>query len=476
MKAVQSLQDKARDSQLSRRDLTKRSLAGAAAMSAMAITSPRSTVAKRVMAQDDDVVLNFVWRSDAQSEAMVPVIEEFEATHPGIRINLEGYPFRQLFETIEIRMQASSPEIDILAVDSPLTPSYTVRGFLHPLNDYFSEEEIANTWVDAAVGAGSWDGQFMSAPVNNSTQFLYFNRRYFDEQGVEPPPALVPGAGGSPDLIEEVTGSRWTWDQVVDAAQQLTLDTDADGRTDVWGFHFHQVNRPYQILALPESLGQPSVSEDGLTTDRYLNSEKWIQAATFYRDLFNTWEVSPKGVAAEQGNELFLSGNAAMYLATVSQLQRFLEVADLDFDIGIAAHPYFEEGRVATPTGSWNVGVSAFSEHKDEAAEFVKFLTASSNGSRIWYDAYGDFPVTQELLDFIETSEDASEFPESAFRLAVYEARNTAVPRPQTPGYLEFEDILSTTIEDIRNGADPEQALNAAVERIDRGLERYEGL
>lgn len=474
MNAVKSLQNPLRGSRMSRRDLGKRSLAGAAAIGAMSMTSTQSTVAKAASAQTGEVVLNFIWRSDAQSEAMVPVIEEFEATHPGIRINLEGYPFRQLFETIEIRMQASSPDIDILAVDSPLTASYTVRGFLHPLNDYFSGEEIANTWVDAALAAGTWEGRLMSAPVNNSTQYLYFNRRYFEEQGIEPPPALGPGAGGSPEVIEDVTGNRWTWDQVVDAAQQLTLDTDNDGRTDVWGFHFHQVNRAYQILALPESLQQPSVSEDGLTTDGYLNSEKWIQAATFYRDLFNTWEVSPKGVAAEQSSELFSSGGAAMYLATASQLPLFLEVADLDF--GVAAHPYFEEGRVATPTGSWHVGVSAFSQHKEEAAEFVKFLSASSEGSTIWYEAYGDLPATRELLEFIETSEETSEFPESAFRLAAHEAQNTAVPRPQTPGYLEFEDILSTTLEDIRNGADPEQALNAAVERIDRGLERYEGM
>lgn len=474
MKNLQSLNDRVRETRFSRRALAKRSIVSAAAVGAASLTSPRSTAARAATGQADEVVLNFVWRSDAQSEAMIPVIEAFEAANPGVRINLEGFPFRQLFETIEIRMQASSPDIDILAVDSPLTASYTARGFLQPLNDFFTDEEIANTWVEASVEAGSWDGQLMSAPVNNSAQFLYFNRRYFAEQGIEPPPALFPGAGGSPEVIEAVTKNRWTWDQVVDAAKQLTLDTNGDGRTDVWGFHFHQVNRAYQILALPESLEQPSISEDGLTTDGYLNSEKWVQAATFYRDLFNTWEVSPKGVAAEQSSELFSSGGAAMYLATVSQLPLLLEVRDLDF--GIAAHPYFQEGRVATPTGSWHVGVSAFSEHQDEAAAFVKFLTASSEGSRIWYDAYGDFPVTQELLDFIETSEETSQFPDSAFRLAVHEARNTAVPRSRTPGYLEFEDILSTTLEDIRNGAEPQQVLNTAVERIDRGLERYEGL
>lgn len=449
-------------SRFTRRELAKGAAAGAALFAAPHIAR----------AQDSEVTLNFLWRSGTAYDGVLPVVAEFEAQHPGVKINIEDYPFRQMFEVVEIRMQARSPDIDIVAVDSPLTASYSVRGFLHPLNDFFTEEELATSWVDAIVGAGTWNGQFMSAPCNNSSQLLYLNLDHFAAQGVEPPPHLTYGVGA--EAIEQVTGARWTWDQLAEAAQALTVDTDGDGRTDVWGFHFHQVNRPYQILALPESLNQPSISEDGLVTDGYLNSENWFRAAGFYRDLFNDLAVSPKGVTSEESNELFASGGAAMYLGTVGQLPTFVGREGLNF--GVAAHPYFADGRVATPTGSWHVGVSAFSEHKELAGEFVHFFTGSSEGNQLWYDNYGDFPAFQELLGYIETAEEFDEFTNNSYRLAAYESRNTAVPRPLTPGWLEFEDILSTTLEDIRNGDDPESALNVAVQRIDRSLERFQGV
>ena len=457
------------NSRLSRRKFVGTSgvAAGAFATGAMAANA----WAPSAMAQDEPVTLRFITLAEEWADHMQQVIDGFESSHPGIQVELETYPFRQLFEVIEIQMQGQSPELDIISVDVPLVASYSVRGFLHPLDEYFTAEEISETWIPAAVEASIYGDQFMAAPQNNSTQFLYFNRTLFEEHGVEPPPALVPGTGGDPGLIDEVVSGRWTWEQVVDAAEQLTLDTDGDGAIDVWGFQFDQVSRPYQLLALPESLGQPSLSPDGLSTDGYLNSEEWIRAATFYYDLFNTWEVSPTGVEPDQASDLFATGRAAMFVGGEWNIPVFAGADGLDF--GIAAHPYFAGEQVATPTGSWHVGISAFSENKPEAAEFLKYLTASPEGSRIWYDAHGHFPATTNLLEAVNTSEETETVPYSAYRLGVYEAQNTAVPRPQTPGYLEFEDILAATLEDIRNGSNPEEALSTAVQRIDRGLERY---
>jgi hypothetical protein len=47
------------------------------------------------------------------------------------------------------------------------------------------------------------------------------------------------------------------------------------------------------------------------------------------------------------------------------------------------------------------------------------------------------------------------------------------VPRPVTPGYLEYEQILQNTFDDIRNGANVEEALNLAVERIESEMVKY---
>jgi hypothetical protein len=64
-------------------------------------------------------------------------------------------------------------------------------------------------------------------------------------------------------------------------------------------------------------------------------------------------------------------------------------------------------------------------------------------------------------------------FPSNAYLLGVYEARNSAVFRPVTPGYLQLEDIFFSTFEDVRNGVDPKQALDGAAERVDRFLAQF---
>lgn len=60
-----------------------------------------------------------------------------------------------------------------------------------------------------------------------------------------------------------------------------------------------------------------------------------------------------------------------------------------------------------------------------------------------------------------------------AFRIGGYEVGNTAVVRARTPAYLEFEEILNDTFEDISNGADPDTALAIAESRIERAIARY---
>ncbi len=447
----------------------RRLLGAGGAAAGLAAAGPLRTWA--APARQEPVALKFITLGEEWAEHMQEVIDAFEAANPGITVEMETYPFRQLFEIIEVRMQAQSADVDLISVDVPVVASYSVRGFLHPLDAYFTPEEMESTWVPASVNAGIYNDQFMAAPQNSSTQFMYINRQIFADAGVEPPPAIEDGAAVDAALVDAVVEGRWTWEQVVEAAQALTADTTGDGAPDIWGFMFDQVSRPYQILALPESLNQPSVSEDGLSTDGFLNSENWVRAATFYGDLYNALAVSPKGVTADNSYEVFAAGNAAMYVGGEWNLLRFAAADGLDF--AVAAHPYFADGRVATPTGSWHVGVSAFSEKQDAAAEFVRFLTLSPEGSQIWFDSHGQFPATTALLDRLDTDETYAEFPLGAYRLGASEARNTAVPRPQTPGYLEFEDILATTLEDIRNGSDPAPSLDAAVQRIDRALARY---
>ena len=405
----------------------------------------------------------------AWPDSVKKVIAAFEAENPDIKVELDTYPFRQLFETIEVRMKAQDANLDLISVDVPLVASYTIRGYLAPLDEYFTADDIKSTWLGASGKAGTYNAHFMAAPQNTSSQFMYINRKLFQDAGITPPKGFGPNQPIDYQQISDMASKdRWTWEQVIDAAKKLTKESD--GKTDVWGFEFDQVSRLYQLQCLGESLGQPLLSPDGLKASGYLNSEKWAQAAQWYSDLFNKWKISPKNVAPGESPTLFSGGKVGIFAGGEWNVPRFKE-AGVDFLV--APFPYFAGGKPVTGTGSWHVGIAKSSQHKAEAAKFIKFLCASPKGSQIWFDAQGQVPATLALQTAIEQDAQYRSFPKDAYLLAIYEANNTAVNRPTTPGYLQVEDVFFSTFEDIRNGVNPKDALDGAVRRLDRGLAQF---
>ena len=415
-------------------------------------------------------VVHWLTLSDGAWPASVKkVIAAFEAENPDIKIQLDTYPFRQLFETIEVRMKSQDKDVDLMSVDVPLVASYSVRGFLAPLDEYFPQSEIEKTWVQASWRAGSHTDHFMAAPQNSSTQFMFINRKLFQQAGIEPPKALNPAENLSYDQVSQIAqNDRWTWEQVVDAAKKLTKAQN--GKTEIWGFEFDQVGRLYQLQCLGDSLGASLVGPDGLTAQGYFNSPASLKAAQWYGDLFNKWKVSPKNVAPDESPNLFASGKVAIFVGGEWNVPRFKE-AGVDF--AIAPFPYFKEGKVATGTGSWHLGITKQSQHKAEAAKFIRFICGNIQGASIWFDSQGQLPALLALLDQISKDPKYNAFPANAYLLGVYEAQHTAVPRPLTPGYLQLEDIFASTYEDIRNGVDPKASLDGAAQRLDRFLAQF---
>lgn len=408
-----------------------------------------------IYAENVELVMSFSSGSTyiAASDAL---IKSFEKENPGIKIKVEGYPYAEILSTTEVRLGAKSTVPDIVFTDAPLVSAYTARGYLLPLNEYFTPEEIKN-WVPAARQAVTIGQNIMAAPLNNSSQILYYNKKLFKEMGVAP--------------LSKDPNKRLTWDELVKIAQKLTIDQDGDGVTDVWGFCFNQVNRVYQLLPLPQSLGGEAISADGFKTTGIIDSQEWIKAFQFYQDLFNKYKVSPKGISAGETPTYFTSGKLAMMLGVDFYTLKFMEAKDLDWDY--APHPYFASGKAVTSTGSWCLGVNKYSKHKDAAAKFIHYLTTAP-ACIDWFKLDGHISPNINTLNYIMESPEYNEWPLDVYKkVVIYEVENTAVPRPVTPGYLEYEGILNASFEDIRNGSDVKETLSNAASRIDRMLMKY---
>jgi ABC-type glycerol-3-phosphate transport system substrate-binding protein len=395
-------------------------------------------------------VLNII-RTSGDDEFQ-PLYEQF-TKETGIELRINAIPHREMIQAIEVQMKSGGKEIDIIHVDSPLTASYALRGYLLPLDSYVDID--SSGWTEAGIAAGSWDGKLYSAPYETSTQVLFYNKALFEQAGLECPPM---------DLNQ-----RWTWDQVVEAGKRIR---EATGK---WGFIFEQVNRPYQLLPLPQSLGGGSgVGPDGFEVEGYLNNKEWVKAFRFYYDLFNTWAISPKGVGPTETWDNFTAGNIAMIVAGTWQLPSAeLAARDSGLDFGLAPHPYFAGGEPITPTGSWHWSVNPNSKNIGNAIKFIEFMTLRSDVIEWRFKNIGQLIPHEAMFEIIAEDAQYQEFPRSIYHIASYELANTATVRPVTPVFLEWEDITIKVFEDIRNGSDPKASLDAAVRRLEPLIQRY---
>jgi multiple sugar transport system substrate-binding protein len=251
----------------------------------------------------------------------------------------------------------------------------------------------------------------------------------------------------------------------------LTFDENGDGTTDIWGFTWEQTNRIYQLQPLPVGLGGDAIGEDGLTVDGVVNSQPWIDAFSYYSDMFNVYQAAPQDDTLS-ASDLFEAGKLSMYIAGPWNVNRFAR-AEVEFNWGVSRHPYFEDGEIVTPTGSWHIGVNANTEEPDAAKRFIHWISTGEGAEKWWRDGSGDFPAQQSVLALFATDEQFDEVPFSYLRVAADEATVNPAPRPVSPGYLEYEQILQNTFQDIRNGADVEEALNLAVSRIESEMAKY---
>jgi len=385
-------------------------------------------------------------------EPLKPWVEEFTKS-TGIEVDLQGFPFRDLLQTIEVRARAQDKDVDVIFVDAPLVPSYAVRGIIAPMEPYVGDIDAAKLWTPAAINAGTWEGKLWAPPLNNSGQLLFYNRDLLSAAGISEP---------SSDPAQRIT-----WEELADNAQKIV-----DRQNGVWGLMFDQVSRYYQLQPLPESLGGGSgVDAKGTSVKGALTNPAWVKAATFYYDTFNTWNISPKGVSPEESSALFGAGKVGYYPGGTWNIARFVN-AKVNF--GVALQPYFEGGKPVTGTNSWHIGVFNHSDNKEAAAKLVLYLTSSTDVAIAYLEGSGELPAHLEALKYIDETPKYSEFPLIGYSLANYESANTAVTRARTPAYLEFEEIINNSFEDIRNGGDPNTVLEETEVRIDSSMRRYQ--
>lgn len=425
-----------------------------AGLTACGSKAAEGTTAKAAGDSVDGEVTIHLMMSNSQELGVSAAVEAFNKAYEGkIKCEADYVAFNDVFETLEVLMSNKSTEYDIFAADGPNVAAYVSRGYLQPLNQWISDDEI-KMFTDAMITEGTYKDQFYGAPMGNSSTVLYYNK------------ALLKEAGINIDFDSVTPDNRLTWEQLIDYSKQALDVLDPDHSKGIYGIEFQQVGRVYQMNILPNSLGGAQISEDGLSVDGVIDTQPWMDALNFYQTQVNDG-IFTRGISADDTSSYFQSGKILFYLGTTALPAAFEKNGFEDW--GFTYIPCFEghEDEIRSACGSWTIGMNTYSVKQEAAAEFIKYLTLY-DGADVYINASGMVPALDR--QFTDELKEAKPY----MVMAEYEVKNTALVRAITPAFNEYSTAMNALWDNVRNGADVAGAVDDCKAELETAFKEYE--
>lgn len=292
------------------------------------------------------------------------IIQNFEDLNPNVIVQLEPVSGRDYYARLLTQLSAKAAP-DIMQVGDDAVPSFVSKGAFIPLDAYLEENGFdAGIYLPGLLEPGMVDGKQYLLPKDYSTLAVYYNKTLFDAASVPYPT------------------EDWTWDDLLAAAQKLTLKDD-DGNVTQWGIQLPAAwttGFEYWVAAAGGSL----ISTDGKSYVGFMDSPEVARAVQFYADLYNKYQVAPQPAdmnAFGGGNSEFANGKAAMMLFGRWPQSGFK--TNPNIALGVAAPP---QDKVRANILFWGgFGIAASSTQPDTAFKYLGYVSGEP-GAQVWKD------------------------------------------------------------------------------------------
>lgn len=349
-------------------------------------------------------------------DIMQQLVEQFNAEHPNIQVNLTRQQWSPLFDAFVVAGSAQEAP-DILAMHPQEMPQFVELGLLDPLDDIFAESDVLNLedYLDAAVQPNIYKGALYGIPLDIHMHGLYYNLDLFEQAGIEAPPT--------------------TGEEFLEIARLLTLDENGLHPGDEgfdpekivqYGVNMHTNHHAFfQWWGLYRQQGGEFLNEDG--TACAWDLDKAEAAWVWLQDLVYKHHVAPQGQTDYPAD--FFSGRTAMLIDGPWQMVAMERQAkENNFRWATAPYPVvFDQRAMWGSEHIFTLPHYADPEKRDEAVVFLSWLAANSAA---WARS-GQLPAAIAVIE-------SEEFRNMYGRAAFIEQMPYAQIFPNTPKYNEI--------------------------------------
>lgn len=380
--------------------------------------------------------ISFMFRGNPEEQkAYEATVKKFEEANPGVKVEIIMTAPDQYVTKLKAAIAGKNVP-DVFYFEPGDLKAYVHSGVLLDLTSYFQDNakiDLNNIWkfgVDYYRYDGNKVGQgsLYGLPKDVGPFALGYNKTMFEKAGVPLPDKDKP----------------YTWDEFIKVNQQLTKDTNGDGKIDQFGTG---LNVNWSLQAFVWSNGADWLDES--RTKVTIDDPKFAEALQYFADMQNKYKITPSIEEAQTLDtyQRWMKGELAFFPVGPWDLATYDK---LPFEYDLIPWPAGSTGKPATFTGSLGIGVSAKSKHPKEAAELVYYLTASPEGQQALADAKVQLPNLIDQAKQWASDTNTKPANKEEFLQVVEEYGK---PMPFTLTYnREWYDLFFTDIQPVLDG------------------------
>jgi|Deesub1362A_J573_1020465.scaffolds.fasta_scaffold00395_23 multiple sugar transport system substrate-binding protein len=394
--------------------------------------------------------IRFVTWKPNVPEAWEEIYRIFETENPDIKLIREVGPHSStaFHDLLTQKLKNKSKDVDVFLMDVIWPPEFAASGWAMPLDEFFPPAE-QEKFLEGTILANTYKGKIYGVPLFIDSGVLYYRKDLLEKYGFNPPR---------------------TWQEMVRQAE-IIVSEEAKKGTEIYGFSGQFKQYEGLVCDMMEYIlsnnGKILDPETGKTR---LAEKPAIEAVKFVRDNI-IGKIAPRGVLTYQEPEsldLFIQGKAVFhrnwpYAWEVSNDPKRSTIAG---KVGITKLPHFPGGKSYSTLGGWQVGISSYSENKQAAWRFVKFLTSERIQKLLALKA-GRAPTRKALYQDAEIIRANPHFSD------MKDVFLTAYPRPRSPLYPSVSNVLQRYFSTVISKPDSDIKAKAktAAQEIDKLLE-----
>lgn len=368
--------------------------------------------------------------------------EAYAERNPGISINLIEVPFTDHHAQLTTRLIAGNPP-DLAHISARFFYNLADEGLLEPLDDHFA----SIGWREEDFIPGQRDmrrnGQIYGQLLLGYSYGLFYNRDMLEAAGIALPTNL---------------------EELLDAAEALTIDRTGDGRIDQFGMVWPTAATTASYVYLTymiTGMGLDWVDSEG----NFISREDLRTAVGHIGRLVETG-ATPPGLDSNPARQLFWQGNAAMYIDGSWAVAYKDDAAPaVQAAYGVAPLPLLDQA--AGPSNVLSVPAGLPDDRREAALGFLGMIS-----SQEWQEKYalisGNPPARLDAVP----AEAYEAWPELViFEEAAAVSQGSFMPRGLEAEFNEFGRAVADAITGMVSGQmTPDQAADYIHDTITREL------